>query len=74
MVDPAGPMKSRRITPPGGGGGGAGSYLYSYRYGCAASGGGGGGGSSYVEPSAKNFRQWQGWKNATGDGLIVLSW
>ncbi len=47
----------------GGGGGGSGT-----------AGGGGGGGSSYIEPSALKFRTWSGWKNATGDGLVVFSW
>jgi len=54
----------------GGGGGGGGSSSFSY----SGGGGGGGGGSSYVEPSARRFRSWQGWKNATGNGLVVLSW
>ena len=49
----------------GGGAGGGGGY-----YG----GGGGGGGSSYVEPSAIKSRVWPGWKDATGDGLIVIDW
>jgi hypothetical protein len=56
----------------GGGGGGAGSSAYT-RY-CHLPGGGGGGGSSYIEPSAKSFRGWQGWKNAVGNGLVVISW
>lgn len=51
----------------GGGGGGFGGE-------CGCSGGGGGGGSSYIEPSAKKFRSWQGWKDATGNGLAVISW
>ncbi len=54
----------------GGGGGGQGGGGGS----SGASGGGGGGGSSYVEPRAKHARIWQGWKNATGDGLVVFSW
>ena len=41
---------------------------------CYAGGGAGGGGSSYIEPRAKSFRGWQGWKNAVGNGLIVISW
>ena len=56
----------------GGGGGGSGSD-----YGSGSpyySGGGGGGGSSYVESSATNVHMWRGWKNATGDGLVVFSW
>lgn len=55
----------------GGGGGGGGGWGYGDYVG---GGGGGGGGSSYIEPSARKFRTWQGWKNATGDGLVVLSW
>ncbi|HVN69212.1 MAG TPA: hypothetical protein VMU38_06165 [Candidatus Binatia bacterium] len=47
-----------------GGGGGAGG----------SAGGGGGGGSSYVEPTATSVRMWTGWKNATGNGLVVFSW
>jgi len=53
----------------GGGGGGTGGF-YTYGYG----GGGGGGGSSYIEPSATRFQSWQGWKNATTNGLVVISW
>jgi hypothetical protein len=53
----------------GGGGGGSGSGA-----GNGWPGGGGGGGSSYVEPSATRFHTWSGWKNATGDGLVVISW
>ena len=53
----------------GGGGGGGGGDLFE-----GSPGSGGGGGSSYVEPSAKHVRMWQGWKNATGDGLVVFSW
>jgi hypothetical protein len=52
----------------GGGGGGAGCIY------CGRPGGGGGGGSSYIEPSAKRFHTWQGWKKASGNGLVVLSW
>ena len=54
----------------GGGGGGAGGYGTSELGG----GGGGGGGSSYVEPSATKYQIWQGWKNATSNGLVVISW
>lgn len=56
----------------GGGGGGGGEGGGGGGQGTA--GGGGGGGSSYVEPSAIRFRMWSGWKNATDDGLVVLSW
>lgn len=51
----------------GGGGGGGGAAYYGY-------GGGGGGGSSYIEPNAQRGRMWRGWKSATGNGLVVLSW
>ncbi|MGA2759438.1 MAG: hypothetical protein ABSF08_03825 [Candidatus Cybelea sp.] len=51
----------------GGGGGGGGGYV-------GGPGGGGGGGSTYIEPSAYSARSWQGWKDATGDGLVVFSW
>jgi hypothetical protein len=54
----------------GGGGGGGGDGYYQY----GEPGGGGGGGSSYIVPKARNFRSWQGWKNATGNGLVVFSW
>ena len=62
----------------GGGGGGGGGGYYGGGGGGGASvdytGGGGGGGSSYVEPSAVKFHTWPGWKNATGNGLVVISW
>ncbi len=54
----------------GGGGGGGGVNFYSG----GEPGAGGGGGSSYVERSAIKFRSWRGWKNATGNGLVVFSW
>jgi hypothetical protein len=54
----------------GGGGGGAGGWGGGGGY----PGGGGGGGSSYIEPKAIEFHTWPGWKNATGDGLVVFSW
>jgi hypothetical protein len=54
----------------GGGGGGTGGS----GGGGGSPGGGGGGGSSFIEPSAIQFHQWQGWKNATGNGLVVFSW
>ncbi len=56
----------------GGGGGGAGCTSNSGSY--SGGGGGGGGGSSYIESSATNVHMWQGWKNPTHNGLIVLSW
>jgi hypothetical protein len=34
----------------------------------------GGGGSSYVDPSAEKSESWQGWKTATGNGLVGLRW
>ena len=55
----------------GGGGGGGGGFWPSQP---PPAGGGGGGGSSYVEPKAIKHRTWSGWKGATGDGLIVISW
>jgi hypothetical protein len=65
----------------GGGGGGGGGYYGAGGAGggsgcfyCGTPGGGGGGGSSYIEPSAKRFRGWQGWKSKTGNGLVVFSW
>lgn len=56
----------------GGGGGGGGGASFASQYG--SPGGGGGGGSSYVEPNAIKSRMWRGWKTATGDGLVVISW
>jgi hypothetical protein len=53
----------------GGGGGGGGSGFGGW-----GDGGGGGGGSSYIESSARKYESWQGWKNATGNGLVVFSW
>lgn len=55
----------------GGGGGGGGAPP---GYGGGGIGGGGGGGSSYVEPRATRAQVWRGWKDATGDGLVVFSW
>ncbi len=55
----------------GGGGGGGGGFWPSQPQ---PAGGGGGGGSSYVESNAIKYRTWSGWKGATGDGLIVISW
>ncbi len=54
----------------GGGGGGTGGFGFSY----GGGGGGGGGGSSDIEPSAKKFQVWQGWKNAKGNGEVVIRW
>lgn len=54
----------------GGGGGGSGAYPCCV-YGA---GGGGGGGSSFVESSAAHVHMWSGWKKATGNGLVVMSW
>ncbi|MGA7283565.1 MAG: glycine rich domain-containing protein [Candidatus Cybelea sp.] len=58
----------------GGGGGGAGSGYASYGSFWPAGGGGGGGGSSYVEPSATQVQMWQGWRNATGNGVVIFAW
>lgn len=55
----------------GGGGGGGGGWDYGDYEG---GGGGGGGGSSYVEPGARKFESWKGWKTASGNGLVVFSW
>jgi hypothetical protein len=55
----------------GGGGGGGGAESISYGVG---GGGGGGGGPSFVGKRAKDARVWPGWKNAVGDGLVVISW
>lgn len=56
------------------GGGGGGGAAWGGSSGTQPAGGGGGGGSSYVEPSAIKFQTWSGWKNATGNGLVVFSW
>lgn len=37
-------------------------------------GGGGGGGSSYAEPSATSVHMSSGWKKATDNGLVVITW
>ncbi|MFY9720345.1 MAG: hypothetical protein WAK16_11965 [Candidatus Cybelea sp.] len=61
-------------TGTAGGGGGGGGY-YGGGGGEGAVGyWGGGGGSSYVERSATDVHFWDGWKNATGNGLVVFSW
>ncbi|MFZ0030595.1 MAG: alkaline phosphatase family protein [Candidatus Cybelea sp.] len=59
------------VNPNDIGGGGA-DYDSSY-YG-GVPGGGGGGGSSWAKSSVADFRTWSGWKDATGDGLVVFSW
>jgi hypothetical protein len=56
----------------GGGGGGAGTNRQSLPW--LGSSGGGGGGSSYAEPRATSVHMQRGWKNATGNGLVVISW
>ncbi len=56
----------------GGGGGGGGTWDLSYTW--EGTGGGGGGGSSYVEPGAQKFRSWRAWKNAAGNGQVVITW
>jgi hypothetical protein len=66
----------------GGSGGGAGAGYYGGGGGGVGAGaetdfgggGGGGGGSSYCETSARTCDNWQGWKTATGNGLVVISW
>ncbi len=57
----------------GGGGGGGGMFELDPQH-IFGNGGGGGGGSSFVEPSAQNVRNWKGWKDATGNGQLVISW
>lgn len=54
----------------GGGGGGAGPGTTNNITG----GGGGGGGSSHIERGEKTLVDSRGWKHATGNGLVVLSW
>jgi hypothetical protein len=56
----------------GGGGGGGGTYDDPKTW--EGTAGGGGGGSSYVESRAQKYQSWQGWKDATGDGQVVVSW
>jgi hypothetical protein len=59
----------------GGGGGGGGSQGYtSSNSNYIAGGGGAGGGSSFVGKRATHSHVWQGWKNAVGNGLVVISW
>ncbi len=57
----------------GGGGGGGGGTDESASY-PGGSGAGGGGGASYVGKRATHAHVWQGWKNAIGNGLVVISW
>ncbi|HEY6325308.1 MAG TPA: hypothetical protein VIW73_02160 [Candidatus Cybelea sp.] len=54
----------------GGGGGGGGTVVEPY----GGGGGGGGGGSSHVVPSGRILQLVRGWKHATGNGLVILSW
>ncbi|HEX3459106.1 MAG TPA: glycine-rich protein [Candidatus Baltobacteraceae bacterium] len=57
----------------GGGGGGSGSQSEGSVGG--GSGGGGGGGSSYAEPNAiGRIYGWEGWRDATGNGVVTLIW
>jgi hypothetical protein len=58
----------------GGGGGGGGSQGYSSYRNYVAGGGGGGGGSSFVGKRATHSHIWQGWKDAVGNGVVVISW
>lgn len=75
---PGGPSSPYIICGAGGGGGyyggGGGGSSGGGSIAGGRGGGGGGGGSSYTEPNAKNVTLWQGWKTATGDGSVVLSW
>lgn len=54
----------------GGGGGGVGGGTIS----SVVGGGGAGGGSSYIKRGAKKLIDRRGWKNATGNGVVVISW
>jgi hypothetical protein len=66
----------------GGSGGGGGGYLGGgcggsgavFVGGAFGSGGGGGGGSSYAEPTAEQVHSYRGWKTATGNGEVTISW
>jgi hypothetical protein len=53
----------------GAGGGGEGAAGFSSQSGA---GGGGGRGSSYVASTAIKSREWRGWKNGTGNGVLTL--
>ncbi len=70
----------RRAYPAGGGGGGGGYFggggggSACYVHAGDVGGGGGAGGSSYAEPRATNVRYWGNWKNARGNGLVVINW
>lgn len=55
----------------GGGGGGSGAAFPGGTFG---SGGGGGGGSSFAEPTAEQVHSYRGWKTATGNGEVTISW
>jgi hypothetical protein len=57
----------------GGGGGGGGMYELDPKH-FFGNGGGGGGGSSFIESTARNARNWKAWKDASGNGQIVISW
>ncbi len=57
-----------------GGGGGGGACSPSFSSPECGVGGGGGGGSSYVEPSATNVKIQRNFTEATGNGLVILSW
>lgn len=77
-----GAYPSRHHYAGGGGGGGGGGGYYGgggggsgcVEYPVVTGGGGGGGGSSYAESTVSDVHMWRGWKNATGDGLVVISW
>lgn len=62
------------VGTPGFNGGAAGATYgcpKSFAPSCAE---GGRGGSSFAEPSAIKFQTWHGWSDATGNGLVIISW
>jgi hypothetical protein len=78
-------LRDRILVAAGGGGEGSGGFEVGGRGGGEIGGIGGsycyrgsscigGGGSSWAKSSVADFRTWAGWKNATGDGLVVFSW
>ncbi len=79
----SGYSSSSNLTEGGGGGGGGGGYYGGGGGGGggavdepvpSAAGGGGGGGCSFAESRATHVKMWQGWYNASGNGLVVFSW
>lgn len=81
----AGGQMGSQVAPAGGGGGGGyrgggggGGAAASYGSHCGnyytEFGGGGGGGSSYIEPGVSRRRMWTGYKDARGNGLVIIRW